>query len=117
MRIKLDENLPSTLAALLAELGHDSDTVPGEGLAGQCDRVVWEAAQESERFLITQDLDFADLRRYVASGHHGVLVLRLHRPTRSQIIARVRTLFESSDVSSWAGSFVLATETKIRIRR
>ena len=30
MRIKLDENLPAELAGLLAALGHDAETVPGE---------------------------------------------------------------------------------------
>jgi len=28
MRIKLDENLPTRLVSMLAELGHDVDTVP-----------------------------------------------------------------------------------------
>lgn len=35
MRIKLAENLPGGLVALLADLGHDVDTVPVEGIGGQ----------------------------------------------------------------------------------
>ena len=34
MKIKLDENLPSALRELLAELGHYVDSVVSEGLAG-----------------------------------------------------------------------------------
>jgi hypothetical protein len=31
LKIKLDENLPTGLAHLLTNLGHDVDTVPDEG--------------------------------------------------------------------------------------
>ena len=34
MRIKLDENLPISLADLLAQAGHDVDTSPQENLTG-----------------------------------------------------------------------------------
>ena len=64
MKIKLDENLPVRLARTLEKLGHDTDTIPEEGLTGRSDLHIWEAAQEAERFLITQDLDFSDTRRF-----------------------------------------------------
>lgn len=35
MRIKLDENLPGRLVSLLAQMGHDVDTVPAEGIEGK----------------------------------------------------------------------------------
>ena len=37
MKIKLDENIPVRVASILANLGHDTDTVPEEGLGGQED--------------------------------------------------------------------------------
>jgi predicted nuclease of predicted toxin-antitoxin system len=80
MKIKLDENIPAGVAGILNGLGHDTDTVPQERLAGRDGRIVWEAAQQSERFLITQDLDFSDLRRFVPGSHHGLLLIRLRRP-------------------------------------
>jgi predicted nuclease of predicted toxin-antitoxin system len=64
VRIKLDENLPDRLVAVLTTLGHDVDTVHGEQLTGRADPDVWSAAQSARRFLITQDLDFSDFRRY-----------------------------------------------------
>ena len=71
MKIKLDENLPSGLAKILAQLGHDADTITDEGLAGSDDPQVWEAAQRTRRFLITQDLDFSDIRKtkFVFESH------------------------------------------------
>jgi hypothetical protein len=44
-KIKLDENIPATLASLLSGLGHDPDTVPREGLTGKADQDVWYASQ------------------------------------------------------------------------
>ena len=64
MKVKLDENLPESLLPILGELGHDVDNVRVEGLSGRADADVWEAAQTAERFLITQDLDFSDIRRF-----------------------------------------------------
>lgn len=65
MKIKLDENLPASLAAVLSNLSHDVHTIAQEGLSGSSDRDVWDATQRDERFLITQDLDFSDLRRFI----------------------------------------------------
>jgi len=117
MRIKLDENLPARLAGHLVRLGHDVDTVPEEGLSGADDAHVWDAAQQEERFFITQDLDFSDLRRYAPGSHHGVLLMRLRDPGREALYLRVRSLFEEEQVEKWAGCFVVVTEHKIRIRR
>jgi hypothetical protein len=64
MKIKLDENLPHQLAALLADLGHQVHTVFEERLVGRDDMDIGEAAQRESRFLITQDLDFSDARRF-----------------------------------------------------
>lgn len=58
MKIKVDENIPLELAQLLTRLGHDADTIVDEGLAGTDDSMVWKAAQDSQRLLITQDLGF-----------------------------------------------------------
>ena len=80
MKIKLDENLPERLASELKQLGHDIDTVPGEHLVGQTDEQVWQAAQSASRFLITQDLDFSDMRLYTPGTHAGLLLVRLASP-------------------------------------
>ena len=84
MRIKLDENLPGRLVDALAALGHDVDTAVQERLAGK-DDVAWRAAQDGDRFLVTQDLDFSDIRRYTPGTHHGLLLVRLGFPGRTAL--------------------------------
>jgi len=116
VRIKLDENLPATLADVLSACGHDTDTVPTEGLTGRPDSDVWQETQRAERFLITQDLDFSDSRRFRPGTHHGLLLVRLANPSRKQLVDQLRSAFEKEDVESWRRCFVVLTERKIRIQ-
>lgn len=117
MKIKLDENLPNSLAAMLTQLGHDTDTVPDEGLAGSDDAKVWEATQNTGRFLITQDLDFSDVRRFKPGTHHGILLVRLRVPGREALKKRIKHFFETESVDKWRTCFVVITDHKIRVRQ
>jgi predicted nuclease of predicted toxin-antitoxin system len=117
MKVKLDENLPESLIASLAVLNHDLDNVRLEGLSGRSDSAVWQAAQSAGRFLITQDLDFSDMRKFAPGSHHGLLLLRLRSPGRLALTKRVLDLFQSEDVNAWARCFVLATDAKVRVHR
>lgn len=78
---------------------------------------MWQAAQESERFLITQDLDFSDVRRFAPGTHHGLLLVRLHNPGRKALTARLAELFRTGEAESWAGCFAVLTEHKLRVLR
>lgn len=111
MKVKLDENLPFGL-----RLGDDVDTVQDEGLCGHSDDVIWEAAQREGRLLITQDLDFSDLRRYVPGTHCGLVLIRLNSPSRSQLSQKLLEIFRSGELDQWGGAVVTVTDTKIRVR-
>jgi predicted nuclease of predicted toxin-antitoxin system len=101
MRIKLDENIPSRLASILKNLGHDTNTVPQEKLSGRDDPQIWEAAKKTKRFLITQDLDFSDIRQFVPGTHYGLLLVRLHDPGRDALVKRIENVFQTEDVDNW----------------
>ena len=117
MRIKLDENLPESLVASLAALGHDADSVRLEGMVGRADPEVWHAAQNASRFHVTQDLDFSDIRKFTPGTHHGLLLVRIRLPGRMALAKRLRSLFEMEAVESWARCFVLVTDRKVRVHR
>jgi predicted nuclease of predicted toxin-antitoxin system len=100
---------------LLRNLGHDVHTLRDERLLGRDDAEIWEATQKESRFLITQDLDFSDLRQFAPGSHQGILLVRLRSPNRGDSIERIVELFQNESVSEWAGCFVVATERKIRV--
>ena len=117
MKIKLDENIPASVQGVIAAHGHDVDTVLSEGIAGQDDDVVWQHASEAGRFLITQDLDFSDIRRFAPGTHHGILLIRLRDPGIHALKARIAGLLQAENVATWQACLVVATDTKLRIRR
>jgi predicted nuclease of predicted toxin-antitoxin system len=117
MKVKLDENLPLRMAIELRARAHDVQTVGEEALTGRADADIWQASQHEGRILITQDLDFSDSRKFQPGSHHGIVLIRLQSPSRQNLIARAKELFDTEDVSGWAGCFVVVTERKIRIRR
>ncbi|MGB8295346.1 MAG: DUF5615 family PIN-like protein [Polyangia bacterium] len=117
MKIKLDENIPHTVRPRLASLGLDADTVRDEGLGGRRDVDIWDAAQAEQRFLVTQDLDFSDRRRFVPGTHCGLLLVRLPDSEQWRIGDYVTAWLSSPDAATWARCFVVATPTKVRIMR
>ena len=117
MKIKLDENLSSRLAAVLSELGHDVHTTREEGLSGRADTEIWRMAQSESRFLIARDLDFSDSRKFAPGSHCGILLVRLRWPTRKALIERVMAPFRTENVNQWERCFVVATERKLRLSK
>jgi hypothetical protein len=106
VRIKLDENLPAGLVPLLAALGHEVDTVPAEGIGGEDDGVVWRAAQADGRFLVTQDLDFSDARKYAPGTHttvcywfayRSLVASPCHSPLATLFVHAVRRVSADAD--------------------
>lgn len=117
IRLKLDENLPVRLVGQLEALGYDVDTIPEEGLAGETDEHVWLAAVGAGRFLVTQDLDFSDTRRFRPGTHPGLLLVRVPQEDQWRLCELVTSWFRSDDSGSWGGCVVVATPRKVRVRR
>ena len=117
MKLKLDENLPESLVWELAALNHTADNVRQEGLAGCADPDVWAATQAEGRFLLTQDLDFSDLRQFQPGAHCGLLLVRLPDAGRLELTRRIVEVFRNEDVESWSGCFVVLSGHKLRVLR
>jgi hypothetical protein len=64
VKFKLDENLGSRTAELIAACGHDVQTVSQQRLTGIDDEHLFEVCASEGRCLITLDLDFADILRF-----------------------------------------------------
>ena len=117
MRIKLDENLPLELQGSLTGLGHDVHSVFDENLGGEPDEKIWQACSGEERFLITQDLDFSDVRKYSPGTHAGIMILRVADDSRANLIRVVLQAFQEQDAGAFERALVVVTDVEIRIRR
>jgi predicted nuclease of predicted toxin-antitoxin system len=117
LKIKLDENIAASVASRLSSLGFDADTVIDEGLRGKEDAAVWVAAQAEGRLLITQDLDFSDVRAFAPGTHAGLFLVRLPDAEQWRVGDYLAGWFASSDVESWRRCIVVATPHKLRVLR
>ncbi len=115
MRFKLDENLDIRLAPLLAQGGHDVDTVRDEQLSGSPDEVIYEICRNSARTLITLDLDFASPFRFPPEGTAGIVVIRPPRPVLSAIKATLQSVLGELTSKPLTGTLWIVEPGRIRV--
>ena len=116
-RVKLDENLSASHQQLLISSGYDADRVTDEGLSGADDSVVWARVVTEQRFFITLDLDFADVRRFGPGTHPGILLIRPKTRGAKAVLEILTRVLSEYPLTTLAGSFVVANPDHTRIRR
>jgi len=72
MRFLIDANMPRSIIALVASLGHEVEFARDVGLAAAPDHEIAERAQATGAALLTRDLDFADVRRNCGTGSRAL---------------------------------------------
>lgn len=117
MLVKVDEDLPRAAAESLRGRGHDAVTVVEQSMGGWKDHALWQAIQSEQRFLVTADKGFADIRHYPPGTHAGILLLRPDEDGIRPLIALLEHLLASQDLNSLAGTVTVVTPTGVRIRR
>ena len=79
------------------------------------DRIILKRAVNDDRVLITNDKDFGELIYRQRLEHRGVILLRLAIDTPQRRIKVIRSLISRYD-ERLKRKFVVATESKVRIR-
>ena len=92
MRLKLDENLPESIAPLLAEQGHDVMTVRQQGMQGSSDVRLAQVCRREERVILTLDVGLANIQVFPPESTAGVILLRAARQSRRNVHAIVTRL-------------------------
>jgi predicted nuclease of predicted toxin-antitoxin system len=117
MRTKVDEDLPRAALQLLRDKGCEAASVVEQGMGGWTDAALWRAIQLEQRFLVTADRGFADIRYYTPGSHAGVLLLRPDEDGIRPIIELLERVLTSYDLEDLARAVTVATPRGIRIRR
>ncbi len=116
MKFKLDENLGSRTADVIAEAGHDVETVSTEKLNGVDDLRLYRVCTAECRCLITLDLDFADVLRFPPDLGPGIAVLRPPGTASLSVLSElVRTLLLAIQRETIAGRLWIVEPGRIRI--
>ena len=111
------DSLGRTHQRFLQSLGYDAQLVVDQGLSGASDEAVWERVCEENRFFITLDLDFSDVRRYQPGSHPGVLLLRPETRGRQSVLQVLQRVCEEFSLQSLYRCVAVADTTKTRVRR
>jgi predicted nuclease of predicted toxin-antitoxin system len=117
VNLKLDENLGRQIARALSEAGHDVATVAGEGLAGSADQVIFRAAVDEDRTLVTLDLDFSNPLRFPTSGTAGVIVVRAPRPLVTLVRESLLNALPQIDALGASGNLYIVEPGRFRQHR
>jgi len=67
--------------------------------------------------LVTQDLDFSDVRAFAPGTHPGLFIVRLPDSEQWRLGDYLVAWFATGDVSTWHACFIVATQNKLRIQR
>jgi predicted nuclease of predicted toxin-antitoxin system len=117
LKVAVDEDLPRKALQILREHGYDALSVIELGLGGWKDPQLWIAIQKDERYLVTADKGFGDIRAYPPGKHFGVLLLRPDedgiRPMM-ELLEQILNLYKLEDL---VGATTVATPRGIRIRK
>ena len=117
MNIKIDENLGSAHRRVLEQAGHDVADVHDEQLGGATDEALWSKVCAEDRFFVTLDTDFSDIRRFPPGTHPGILLLRTTHPSVAVVSAILQRVLGEQPLDSLAGCLAVADELRTRVRR
>ena len=96
--------------------GYEADRVHDQGMSGEKDSAVWKRVCAEQRFFITIDLDFADVRQYLPGSHPGILLLRTRNRSRSAILGVLKRVLNEQPLDNLVGCLSVADETHTRNR-
>ena len=116
MRFKVDENLPREVAEDLRSLGHDADTVRSEALSGMADQIILERARTQRRIVLTLDKGVANVIRYPAERHSGIVLFRPESSGRGAVLAFVRAHISALLSLELVDRVTVVTRSSIRRR-
>lgn len=113
--VKLDENVPDSVAGLLRAAGHDVALARDQQLAGANDERILTVAASEARTLVTLDRDFTNILRHPPAPTAGIIVIRLQDQTLPRIRQVAMNLAERLMQESAKGRLWVLDESRLRI--
>ena len=102
---------------MLRRHGHEAASVIEQGMAGTKDDALWQAVQAEERFLVTADKGFGDIRSHPPGSHYGVLLLRPDQAGIRPILRLLEQTLAAYELEALVGAVAVVTPRGVRVRR
>lgn len=81
------------------------------------DDELWRRVQGEQRWLVTADKEFADLRRYPPGSHAGLILLRSSDESRADYLRLAGTMLCRVNLAEIGGAVVVVSRRGVRVRR
>jgi predicted nuclease of predicted toxin-antitoxin system len=114
MKFLVDVNASGVVARWLEEAGHDVASVADRD-PRMSDQAILTWATDESRIIVTTDQDFEEMIWREGKVHSGLL--RLENLPRAGRMALLGDVLEQHEASLLSGAIVIATSSKIRIRK
>ncbi len=113
--VKLDENMPDSVAAILRAAGHDVALARDQNLTGSADDHLLAVVARESRALVTLDRDFTNILRHPPADAAGIVVFRLHNQTLPLIRRLAHALALRLQLESPVHRLWIFDESRLRI--
>ncbi|MFH1706510.1 MAG: DUF5615 family PIN-like protein [Planctomycetota bacterium] len=119
MQFFVDEDLPRSIAGIIARHGYTVTDIRDTDLRGADDRVIAAHARTHGLCIVTGDSDFADIRNYPPGRYHGIVVVRVPYLATTKTISELVTYFISQKhlVHQLPGRLAIVEAGRVRFRR
>ena len=116
MRLLLDQDVYTTTARFLTDLGHDIVRVGQIGLSRADDSALLATAQQQGRIFVTRDRDFGGLVFVQVLGM-GVIYLRVLPSTQNSVHQELERILKMYTESELMNAFVVVEPGRHRFRK
>lgn len=113
--VKLDENVPDSVAAILRAAGHNVALARDQQLAGASDEHLLSVTTREARVLVSLDRDFTNILRHPPNLAAGIVVFRLQKQALPIINQLAAALALQLDKQSPARHLWIFDESRLRI--
>ncbi len=86
-------------------------------MSGWKDAQLWIAVQRDERYLVTADKEFGDIRVYPPGTHQGILLLRPDEDGIRPILELLQKVLNTYNLEDLIGATTVASPRGIRLRK
>jgi len=118
VKFLIDANLPYSSKILLESMGFDASHVKDVGLTNALDDEIFLFAQKNECIIITRDLDFSNIIKFVPGKYYGIIVMRVSYVLNSEQINNVlKEFFEKVDLGEIKKALVILEGERYRLRK
>ena len=116
MKFLLDQDVYTSTARFLREMGHDVIRAGEVGLSRAADDELLRTAQENGRILVTRDRDYGNLV-FAGGMGGGVIYLRVLPSTQVVVHEELKRVLERHEEADLRSAFVVVEPGWHRIRR